>query len=92
MMVVAVIFTDDLRGDSGRLFERLLRARLPSATVYYVDEASAAWLAPEVLAAVRQAKAVIAPIYIVPVQDAGHADRAADSAWSRAAKTCLKRC
>ncbi len=71
--VVAVIFTDDARGDSGRAFERLLRARLPSATVYYVDEAGAAWLAPEVLAAVRQAKVVIAPIYIVPV-------------WGRAAR------
>ncbi len=69
--VVAVIFTDDMRGESGRTLERLLRARLPSATVYYVDEASAAWLAPEVLAAVRQAKAVIAPVYIVPVQGRG---------------------
>ena len=65
--VVAVIFTDDLRGDSGRLFERLLRARLPSATVYYVDEASATWLSAEVLEAVRRARVVIAPIYLVPV-------------------------
>lgn len=69
--VVAVIFTDEARGDSGRTFERLLRTRLPSATVYYVDEASAAWLVPEVLAAVRQAKVVIAPVYIVPVQGRG---------------------
>jgi beta-N-acetylhexosaminidase len=74
--VVAVIFTDDARGDSGRMLERLLRARLPSATVYYVDEASAAWLTSEVLNAVRQAKAVIAPIYIVPV--AGREARGAD--------------
>jgi beta-N-acetylhexosaminidase len=69
--VVAVIFTDDLRGDSGRLFERLLRARLPSATVYYVDEAGAAWLSPEVLEAVRRARVVIAPIYLVPVPGRG---------------------
>jgi beta-N-acetylhexosaminidase len=69
--VVAVIFTDDARGDSGRVLDRLLRARLPSATVYYVDEASAAWLASDVLDAVRQARVVIAPVYIVPVPGRG---------------------
>ena len=73
--VVAVVFTDDLRGDSGRLFERLLRARLPSATVYYVDEAGAAWLSAEVLEAVRRARVVLAPIYLVPVP--GRGDRGA---------------
>jgi len=65
--VVAVIFTDDARGDSGRMLDRLLLARLPLATVYYVDETSAAWLSPEILEAVRKAKVVIAPVYIVPV-------------------------
>jgi beta-N-acetylhexosaminidase len=73
---VTVIFTDDARGDSGRMFERLLRARLPSAAVYYVDEASATWLAADVLDAVRQARVVIAPIYIVPVP--GREPRGAD--------------
>ena len=82
--VVAVIFTDDLRGDSGRLFERLLRARLPSATVYYVDEANASWLSPEVLEAVRRARVVIAPIYLVPVPGR----READSISNRAAESC----
>ncbi len=66
--VVAVIFSDDARDDPGRMFDRLLRARLPAATVYYVDEASAAWLSAEVLEAVRRARVVIAPVYIVPVQ------------------------
>jgi beta-N-acetylhexosaminidase len=66
--VVAVIFTDDARDDPGRVFDRLLRARLPSAAVYYVDEASAGWLSAEVLEAVRRARVVIAPVYIVPVQ------------------------
>jgi beta-N-acetylhexosaminidase len=74
--VVAVVFTDDARGDSGRIFERLLRARLPSSSVYYVDEASAAWLSSDVLEAVRQAKVVIAPVYIVPVP--GRERRGAD--------------
>jgi beta-N-acetylhexosaminidase len=74
--VVAVVFTDDARGDSGRMLDRLLRARLPSAAVYYVDEASAAWLASDVLEAVRQARVVIAPVYIVPVP--GREPRGAD--------------
>ena len=90
--MVAVIFTEDARDDPGRVFDRLLRARLPSAAVYYVDEASAAWLSPEVLDAVRRARAVIAPVYIVPVQGRSTQEQAADSAWNRAAETCLKRC
>ena len=35
--VVAVIFTDDVRFEYGRVFERELRARVPDAQVFYVD-------------------------------------------------------
>jgi len=63
---LAVVFTDSARGDSGRLFERWLRARLPSLDVYYVDEWTAAWLAPRVMKAVERAKVVIAPVYAAP--------------------------
>jgi beta-N-acetylhexosaminidase len=87
--VVAVVFTDDARGDSGRMLDRLLRARLPSAAVYYVDEASAAWLASDVLEAVRQARVVIAPVYIVPVP--GREPRGADGGLGME-QSCLKRC
>jgi len=70
--VVAVVFTDDLRGESGHMFERMLRARLPSVTVYYVDEEGAARLSSEVLEAVRRARVVVAPVYLVPVAGRGN--------------------
>ncbi len=67
---LAVIFTDYARGDSGRVFERWLRARLPAVEVYYVDEWTVAWLAPRVMRAVERAKVVIAPVYAAPTAGA----------------------
>jgi beta-N-acetylhexosaminidase len=73
--LVAVIFSDDLRTDSGRMLERQILARVPDARVIYVDARSAAGMAPAVLDAVGQAGQVIAAIYVVPV--AGKAMRGA---------------
>jgi len=67
---LAVIFSDDARGDSGRVFERWLRARLPVVEVYYVDEWNAAWLAPQLLKAVERARVVVAPVYAAPTAGA----------------------
>ncbi|HXZ78548.1 MAG TPA: glycoside hydrolase family 3 protein [Terriglobales bacterium] len=64
--VVAVIFSDDLRMDSGRSFERELRTRIPEATVFYVDPRIAAAMSQEVLAAVAKAENVIVPVYVIP--------------------------
>ena len=64
---VAVIFSDDIRAESGRALERELRARVPDANILYVDWRTAAAVSDEVLTAVNQAKVVIAAAYEVPV-------------------------
>jgi beta-N-acetylhexosaminidase len=64
--VVAVLFSDDVRTDSGRSFGRELRARIPDARVLYVDPRIAAGMSDEVLKAVDEAKTVIAAVYVVP--------------------------
>jgi len=64
--VVAVLFSDDVRTDSGRAFGRELRARIPDAHVIYVDPRAAAGMTDDVLKAVDEAKTVIAAVYVVP--------------------------
>ena len=64
--VVAVLFSDDVRTDSGRAFGRELRARIPDANVIYVDPRIAAGMSDEVLKAVDQAQTVIAAVYVIP--------------------------
>jgi beta-N-acetylhexosaminidase len=73
--LVAVIFSDDLRTDSGRMLERQILARVPDARVIYVDARSAAGMKAAVVEAVGAAEQVIAALYVVPV--AGKAMRAA---------------
>ncbi|MFZ0307689.1 MAG: glycoside hydrolase family 3 N-terminal domain-containing protein [Candidatus Sulfotelmatobacter sp.] len=64
--VVAVLFSDDMRTDSGRAFGREFRARIPDARVIYVDPRVAAGLSDEVLKAVEEAKTVVAAVYVIP--------------------------
>src|SRR5246500_1458499 len=61
--VVAVIFSDDMRTDSGRAFGREFRARVPDAHVIYVDPKIAAGMSDEVLKAVDAAQTVVAAVY-----------------------------
>ncbi len=63
---VAVLFSDDVRTDSGRAFGREFRARIPDARVLYVDPRIAAGMSDEVLKAVDEAKTVVAAVYVVP--------------------------
>jgi beta-N-acetylhexosaminidase len=72
--LVAVIFSDDLRTDSGRMLERQIVARVPDVRIIYVDARSAAGMKPSVVEAVAAAEHVIAAVYVVPV--AGKALRA----------------
>jgi beta-N-acetylhexosaminidase len=65
--VVAVLFSDDVRTESGRAFGREFRARIPDARVIYVDPRFAAGVSDEVLKAVDEAKTVVAAVYVVPV-------------------------
>jgi beta-N-acetylhexosaminidase len=64
--VVAVLFSDDVRSDSGRAFAREVRARVPDARVIYVDPRIAAGMNDDVLKAVSEAQAVIAAVYVIP--------------------------
>jgi beta-N-acetylhexosaminidase len=63
---VAVIFSEDVRLDSGHAFGRDMRACIPDANVIYVDPRIAAGMSDEVLKAVEQAKKVIAAVYVIP--------------------------
>ncbi len=64
--VVAVLFSDDVRSDSGRAFGREFRSRIPDAHVLYVDPRIAAGMSDEVLKAVDEAQTVIAAVYVIP--------------------------
>jgi beta-N-acetylhexosaminidase len=73
--LVAIIVSDDLRTESGRMLERQILSRVPEAHVIYVDARSAGGMAPVVMQAVEAAEHVIAAVYVVPV--AGKAIRGA---------------
>ena len=70
-----VIFSDDLRTDSGRMLEQQIQARVPDARILYADARSAAAMKPSVVEAVEAAERVIAAVYVVPT--AGKSVRAA---------------
>src|SRR5580658_6087215 len=79
--VVAVIFSDDVRLQSGRVLEQQLRIRAPGARVFYLDARIAEAMAADVLKAVDQAESVIAAVYAVPapgVRSSGGAIHATD--------------
>jgi beta-N-acetylhexosaminidase len=64
--VVAVLFSDDMRTESGRAFGREFRARIPDARVIYVDPRIAAGMSDDVLKAVDEAQTVVAAVYGIP--------------------------
>ena len=74
--LVVVIFSEDMRSESGRMFERQIMARAPDAHVIYVDSRSVAGMSAPVLEAVQSAEHVIAAVYMIP--SAGKAVRNAD--------------
>jgi len=64
---VAVLFSDDVRTESGRAFGREFHARIPDARMIYVDSRIAADMSDDVLKAVDEAKTVVAAVYVVPM-------------------------
>ncbi len=64
--VVAVLFSDDVRTESGRAFGREFHARIPDSRVIYVDPRVAAGMSDEVLKAVDAAQTVVAAVYVIP--------------------------
>jgi beta-N-acetylhexosaminidase len=73
--LVVVVFSDDLRTESGHMLERQILARVPDARVISVDPRSAAGMKAPVIEAVDAAEQVIAAVFVVPT--AGKAMRAA---------------
>ncbi len=65
--MVVIVFSDDVRMSSGRVFERQMRTRVPDANVLYVDPRIATGMAPDVVKAVDEAETVVAAVYAVPV-------------------------
>jgi len=65
--LVAIILTDSIRSDSGRVFETELKVRQPGATVFYADSKLAELLKEEILTAVKQAEKVVVAAYVTPV-------------------------
>lgn len=64
--LLAVIFTDDMRSENGRVFERQLRMRYPDANIVYVDNRTATAVGPQLLQAAGQADKIIAAVYVIP--------------------------
>jgi beta-N-acetylhexosaminidase len=64
--IVTVIFSDDMRTESGRVLAREILARVPDAHIIYVDSRSVVGMMPAVTAAVETADHVIAAVYVIP--------------------------
>lgn len=64
--VAAVIVSDDLRTESGRMLERELLTRVPDAHVIYLDPRSAKGMTAQALEAVESAQKVIVAVYVIP--------------------------
>lgn len=65
--LLCVIFTDDVRSDSGRQLQRELRGRVPDARIIYVDPRIAVGSTPEIQNAIKAAENVLVAVYMVPV-------------------------
>lgn len=63
---LALIFSEDMRTESGRAFGREFRARIPDARVMYLDPRVAGGMSDEVLKAVDEAEAVVMAVYVIP--------------------------
>jgi len=65
--VVLIIFSDDVRTEAGRAFEREVRARVPDVDVIYVDPRTASAMTNQIMPAVAQAEKVVAAVYVIPL-------------------------
>ncbi len=64
--LLAIILTDDLRGEWGREFEQQLKLRAPDARVRYVDPESAIFLADDLVKSAERAENVVVAVYATP--------------------------
>jgi beta-N-acetylhexosaminidase len=64
--IVAIVITDDVRSEYGRVFELELRRRARNTKFYFVDASIAASMTPEILDSVKQAQKVVVAAYVSP--------------------------
>ena len=64
---VVIIFSDDMRTESGRKLEHEIHERIPDARATYIDPRIAAAVSDEILKSVDNARAVVAAVFEVPV-------------------------
>jgi beta-N-acetylhexosaminidase len=64
--LLLLIFTDDVRGENGRLLAREVRSRVPDVRIIYIDDVLAPVLSPHVLEAAVNAERVVAAVYAIP--------------------------
>jgi len=64
--LLVVIFSDDMRSESGRGLAREIWARVPDARIIYVDSRSATGMMATVMPAVEAAEHVVAAVYVIP--------------------------
>ena len=64
--LVVIIFTDDVRLESGHVLERQIRMRAPDANVMYVDPDLAKAMLPSVVASAQSAGKVVVAVYVSP--------------------------
>lgn len=65
--LLCIIFTDDVRSENGRQFQREVQTRVPDARVIYVDPRIAAGSMPEIQSAAKAAENILVAVYMVPV-------------------------
>jgi beta-N-acetylhexosaminidase len=63
--LLAVLLLEDLRAETGRAFERELKARVPGVRVVWLDPRNTAALAPQVVDLAQRAEAVVVAAYVV---------------------------
>lgn len=64
--LLAIVFTDDIRGEWGRVFEQQLKLRAPDARVRYVDPEAARFQAGDLVRSAERAQNVVVAVYATP--------------------------
>jgi beta-N-acetylhexosaminidase len=64
--LVVVVFSEDVRSETGRALAREVRARVPDANILYVDSRIAGAMSDQVLRAADEAEAVVSAVYVAP--------------------------
>jgi beta-N-acetylhexosaminidase len=64
--LLAIVFTDDVKGEWGREFEQQLKLRAPDARVRYVDPETAKFQADDLVKSAERAQNVVVAVYATP--------------------------